>query len=258
MGARRELVDERRWSVLASKVAKLTSRGPKGDLLSFIQAVAWILRTGSPWRDLSPRYGRWDRIYRRFRRWALAGRWDVLHEDIAPAFDATALLRIDSTIVKAHPHAAGALRRNGGQAFEALGRSRGGFTTKLHALVTERGRLVRYVLTGGEAADITYASHLVLRREGVAVIGDRAYDADAFIDEIRSLGMRAVIPSRRGRRKPRRLDRVRYRSRNVIDRWFGRLKAFRRVATRFEKTSTSYAAFVVAAAMLVALTGWSR
>ena len=256
MAARREVVDRERWILIASKVAKLTLRGPKGDLRSFVRAVAWILRTGSPWRDLSPRYGRWDRIYRRFRRWAIAGRWDTLHEEVAPTRDTKAALLIDSTIVKAHPHAAGASRRNGGQAFEALGRSRGGFTTKLHALVTDGGRLIRYVLTGGEA--VTHAERLVFRREGSAIVGDRAYDADAFVETVRALGMRAVIPSRRGRRRPRRLDRRRYRSRNVIERWFGRMKAFRRVATRYEKTAISYAGFVATGATLVALSGWPR
>jgi transposase len=69
--------------------------------------------------------------------------------------------------------------------------------------------------------------------------------------------MRAVIPSRKARRHPRRLDRCRYARRNVIERWFGRVKAFRRIATRYEKTSSSYAGFVATAATLVALTGWA-
>jgi transposase len=167
-----------------------------------------------------------------------------------------ALLLIDSTIVKAHPHAAGALRRTGGQASEALGRSRGGFTTKLHALVTERGRLVRYVLTGGERNDVTQARSLVDSREGVSVVGDRAYDCDAFVAHVKSLGMHVVVPSRKTRRRPRRLDSARYEQRNVIERWFGRIKAFRPVATRYDKTSRSYAGFVATAAVIVLLTGW--
>ena len=68
--------------------------------------------------------------------------------------------------------------------------------------------------------------------------------------------MRAVVPSTRTRRHPRRLDRARYAQRNVVERWLGRMKMFRRVATRYDKTSISYAGFVVLAAMVVALTGW--
>jgi transposase len=257
MGAHRDRVgvDETLWQRLTASASALVRRGPKGDVRAFVAAVAWILRTGAPWRDLAERFGRWDRVYRRYRRWALAGRWDALHRALS-SHDRRELLLIDSTIVKAHPHSAGALRRTGGQAREALGRSRGGFTTKLHALVDESGRLVRYVLTGGERNDITQARSLVRAREGSGVVGDRAYDCDAFIAHVKALGMRSVIPSRSTRRHPRRLERARYAQRNVIERWFGRLKAFRRIATRYEKTSASYAGFVATAATLVVLSGW--
>jgi transposase len=243
-----------RWKLLAPAIARLQHHGPKGDLRQFIEAVAWILRTGAPWRDLAERFGRWDRVYRRYRRWAVAGRWEALRVLVGSTTPRTpSFLLLDSTIVKAHPHAAGALRRHGAQ---GLGRSRGGFTTKLHAVVTETGRLVRYVLTGGQVNDITQARGLLPAREGVGIIADRAYDSDAFLAHVKSFKMRAVIPSRAHRRRRRRLDRVRYRDRNVIERWFGRLKAFRRVATRYDKTASSYVGFVAAAAMLVAITGW--
>lgn len=227
-------------------------RGPKGDARRFLEAVVWILRSGAPWRDLAEKLGPWQRVYRRYRRWSLAGRWEQLRRTLGVPTRPTRLL-IDSTIVKAHGHAAGASRRSGTQ---ALGRSRGGFTTKLHAVVSEVGVLVSYVLTGGEVADITVARGLIRRRR-LPVVGDRAYDSDAFIAHIESLGGRAVIPSRSNRRQPRALDKVAYRQRNVIERWFGRLKVFRRIATRYEKTALSYLGAVAAAAWLVALTGWS-
>jgi transposase len=252
----RELPDDRWWAV-ASIVSKLTSRGPKGDLRTFIEAVIWILRSGAPWRDLAQRFGCWERIYRRFRRWALSGRWEALRKECGLRIGSERLL-IDSTIVKAHSHAAGALKRTGGQKMEALGRSRGGFTTKLHALVTESGQLVRYVATGGQVNDITQARELVRGGEGVAVIGDRAYDSDPFLEHVAKLGMCAVVPSRSHRKQPRALDIVSYRARQVIERWFGRMKAFRRVATRYDKTASSYVAFVAMAAWLVALSGWPR
>jgi transposase len=115
-------------------MAAATSRGPKGrDDKSFFEAVLWILRTGAPWRDLPEAFGKWSRSYRRFRRWALAGRWETLRHSLRRP--ESKLVLIDSTIIKAHPHAAGALRRTGGQSAQALGRSRGGLTTKLHAAV---------------------------------------------------------------------------------------------------------------------------
>ena len=229
----------------------MTRRGPKGDARRFLEAIAWILRSGAPWRDLAKELGPWERVYRRFRRWALAGTWERLRRAISLT-TAFRYLLIDSTIVKAHPHSAGALKRDGRQ---ALGRSRGGFTTKLHAVVTERGELVRYVVTGGEVADITQARGLV-RHRSAAVLADRAYDSDGFIAHIRGLRAEVVIPSRRNRREPRALDRAAYAHRNVIERWFGRIKVFRRVATRYEKTAISYRGVVAVAAWFVAITGW--
>jgi transposase len=250
-GGTRVFFDDKRWAKVSPLVRSVLGPGPKGDARRFLEAVVWILRSGAPWRDLADRLGPWQRVYRRYRRWALSGRWERLRRTIG-VVERPRLHLIDSTIVKAHAHAAGALRRLGRQ---ALGRSRGGFTTKLHAVVTERGELVRYVLTGGEVADITQA-RLLVRNRRVSLVGDRAYDCDAFVAHIERLGGEAVIPSKSNRRHPRALDKPAYRERNVIERWFGRMKVFRRVATRYEKTAQSYLGVVAAAAWLVALTGW--
>jgi len=115
---------------------------------------------------------------------------------------------------------------------------------------------VRYLLTGGEVNDITQAKELVSRGvDGVGVVGDRAYDSNDFVSRLEALDLKAVIPSRTNRLVPRRIDAEVYRRRNVIERWFGRLKQFRRIATRYE-TQRSYRGFVALAACQVALSGW--
>ena len=199
-------------------------------------------------------FGKWSRSYPRFRRWALAGRWETLRQSLRRA--ESKLILIDSTIVKAHPHAAGALRSTGGQSAQALGRSRGGFTTKLHAAVSDQGELLRYVVTAGQVNDVTQACFLTESGEGEAIACDRAYDSDRPIRRIEERGQAAVIPSRSSRKVFRAMDCVLYRCRNVIERWFGRLKGFRRVATRYEKTLLSYVGVVATAAFVVALSGW--
>jgi transposase len=103
---------------------------------------------------------------------------------------------------------------------------------------------------------VTQAVTLLEGVPGTAVVGDRAYDADALIAHVGFHGMQAVIPSRGNRRSPRAHDAEKYRRRNVIERFFGRMKQFRRVATRYDKTATSYLGFFATAAMLVTLSGW--
>ena len=234
-------------------MAAATSRGPKGrEDKSFFEAIVWILRTGSPWRDLPEAFGKWSRIYRRFRRWALAGRWETLRHSLRRA--ESKLVLIDSAVIKAHPHAAGAFRRTGGQSAQGLGRSRGGLTTKLHAAVSERGELVRYIVTAGQ---VTMSRKRFLgRMRGRSGHRRRAYDSDAVICRIEQLGQAAVIPSRFESKGFRVLDSILYRRRNVIESWFGRLKGFRRVATRYEKTLASSVGVVATAAFMVALSGW--
>lgn len=87
----------------------LPNRGPKADNRKFVNAVLWIARTGAPWRDLPERLGNWNSPWRRFRRWSASGVWGcVLAELTDPD---TATLVLDSTVVRAHPHAAGAKKK---------------------------------------------------------------------------------------------------------------------------------------------------
>ena len=100
------------------------------------ETIVWITKQGATWRALPKVYGYWNTIYRRFGRWSDAGVFEKLHEHFHDAGEISALL-VDSTIVRAHSSAAGARKKSDGQADEALGQSRGGFTTKLHAAVSE-------------------------------------------------------------------------------------------------------------------------
>lgn len=105
-------------------------------------------------------------------------------------------------------------------------------------------------LTGGQRGDITEAKPLLdavvlTEADSVgAVLADKGYDADAFVAQIKALGAEAVIPSRSNRKQPRHHDAELYSERNQIERFFGRIKHYRRVATRYEKTARNYLAML--------------
>jgi transposase len=118
--------------------------------------------------------------------------------------------------------------------------ARGGLSTKIHTTVDALGNPRRWILTGGEVADITQAGALIEALRTDAVIGDKGYDADALIACIKQAGAQAVIPPRANRTEQRAYDRHLYKDRNLVDRFFNRLKQFRRIATRHEKLARNF------------------
>jgi transposase len=127
-----------------------------------------------------------------------------------------------------------------------MGRSRGGLTTKIHALVNETGLPIRFHLTPGQDHDAPACRILLDQLQpGQSVLADKAYDADWIRNMIWEQGATAVIPSKSNRRIPKEFDAELYKMRNLIERFFGRLKAsFRRIATRYEKTSQNFMAMI--------------
>jgi putative transposase len=105
------------WQELAPRVeaAKRSTAGAKPELPDrlFLEAVLYRARTGTPWRDLPDMFGDWNAVYQRAKRWRKAGVWDRLFDNL-PTDDETAEVRrlfVDSTTIRAHPHAAGAKKR---------------------------------------------------------------------------------------------------------------------------------------------------
>ena len=140
--------------------------------------------------------------------------------------------------------------KKGTQQTEALGRSRGGFTTKLHARCDARGLPLGFVLTPGQAHDVQGFAPLfrMIGDRIEAFLADRGYDADAIREEIADAGVEAIIPAKANRRTPAPHDRVKYRWRNLVER-LNKLKNWRRVATRYDKTKESYLGFVALASI---------
>ena len=147
----------------------VSSRGrPARHLRRQVDGIRWRVRVGAPWRDVPGRYGPWQSVYRLFRRLHRQGVWDEVADLLRAAADGRGLicweLSVDSTSSRAHHHAAGACRHGaeqveppGGVVTEpddhAVGRSRGGLTTKVHAAAEQGQRLMAMVITAGQTGD---------------------------------------------------------------------------------------------------------
>ena len=123
---RRHDISDDKWAVLEPHLPGQRGQwgGIADDNRRFINGVFWILRTGAPWRDLPPYYGKWKTVYERFRRWRNNGIWEALLEILVVDPDYEWLM-IDASHCKVHPHAAGAIGGN-----QEMERTKGGSTPR--------------------------------------------------------------------------------------------------------------------------------
>ncbi len=135
-------------------------------------------------------------------------------------------------------------QKKGGQAEQALGRSRGGFSTKLHVSVDGLGNPLRFIITAGQRHDITQAEALILDLDFERLIADKSYDADEFIRLlIEEYEADVVIPPRAKRTNPRD-DAHLYKERHLVECFINKIKHFRRIFSRFEKLASRYLSFL--------------
>jgi transposase len=215
---------------------------------NILDGIFWKHRTGAPWRDLPECYGPWQTIYTRFNRWSKRGVWRAILDTLIQAGDAdTEWVMIDGTIVRAHQHSAGMATEADDQ---ALGRSVGGMSTKIHMVVDAHGNPLDYTLTPGQTHDSTQAIPLLEKQSFDAALADKGYDSDAIREAIESKGAVPVIPSRSNRKEPRPYDKHIYRARHLVENLFAKIKQYRSLATRYDKTSRNYAAMVALACII--------
>ena len=241
---------DREWERIFAKLRKIEGiyTGAPSRCRRFVEAVLWVLRVGGQWRALPPERGNWNSAFKRFARWSMLGIWSRLHEWLAEEADLQEV-SIDSTIARAHACAAGAAKSCAED--EALGRSRGGFGCKIHTVVDALGLPVKFILTGGQVADITQAIPLMAGSTAQACLADKGYDSDAFLTWLEGRGIKAIIPPKANRKEQRDCDWWLYKERHVVECMFGKLKYFRRIAMRYEKQAVNFMGMLAFAATLL-------
>jgi transposase len=125
-------------------------------------------------------------------------------------------------------------------------------STKIHTLVDALGNPVGFFLTGGQAHDLVGADELLPSMQAETLIADKAFDADErVLAPLAAAGKTAVIPPKASRRLPRDFDRDLYKARHLIENFFAKLKQFRAIATRYDKTARNFLAAVHLAAAAI-------
>ena len=243
----RRVLDDPAWRQLEPILRGVVSRRgapPRLELREFLEAVLYRARTGVPRRDLPPCFGAWDAAYQRFRRWQKVGTWEAIWRELqAPATASAPRVFVDSTVVRAHQHAAG------GRADDrALGRSRGGFGTEIHPAACDERTALGVALTGGQAGDAPALGPALCDVPGdtaaASVVADRAHDGDAIRADLAGSGFEVVIPARRNRVEAIPHDAAACKGREKVERLVSRVKRMRRVATRYEELGSVFLAMV--------------
>ena len=284
---RRHDLSDAEWSRLEPLLPGHPRQGHRwNDHRLVINGIFFRARTGCPWRDLPGHFGNWKTVYNRHRRRSGDGTWEMILDQLRAGCDeeqgAAWTAAADATVVRAHQHAAGARRKppadvdparlapaalseparrpGAGQlpGREALGRSRGGLTSKIHLLADSGCRPLARVTSAGQRHDslgfVPLMGRLKIARRYPGrprtrpgqVLGDKAYSSAAIRAHLRRRRIRATIPEpadqvrnrlRRGRSggRPPAFDAAAYKQRNVAERAFCHLRQHRAVATRYDK-----------------------
>ena len=222
-----------------------------------LNAILYVAEHGCKWRGLPARFGNWHTLYTRMNRWSKNGVLDRVFEHLQREQIVRVKLEavsLDSTIVQVHPDGTGALKKNGPQ---AIGRSRGGWTTKIHMVAADARTAVTFSLSPGQAHDAPEGRQLLNRlgqqHDDPSLIMDRAYEGNETRQLALALGFIPVVPPSASRLDPWEYDREMYKRRNEIERLFRRLKGFRRIFSRFEKLDVIFLGFILFALIVEAL-----
>lgn len=215
----------------------------KPNLRMIVEAMFYRMRIGCPWRDLPADFGCWNSIYQQFNRWSSKNKLMqifnclVCEPDLEWEF-------IDGSIVRAHQHSSGGVGED-----QAIGKSVGGNTTKIHMAVDAYGLPITFRLTGGEVHDAKVAPELIAALPRAQyTIADKGYDSEEIRNQIKEKSSTPVIPRKKNSKIGNSdMDWGLYKYRHLVENIFARLKHFRAIATRYDKLKRNYGSMLAMA-----------
>ncbi|PKP70551.1 MAG: IS5/IS1182 family transposase [Alphaproteobacteria bacterium HGW-Alphaproteobacteria-5] len=220
---------------------------PRVDDRRIVSGIVYVIKHGLMWRDAPKGYGPHKTIYNRFIRWSRLGVFNRIFAELAGQAGEPDAIMIDATHLKAHRTSASLFKR--GAVPRRIGRTKGGLNSKLHAVCDGLGRPIILLLTEGQMSDHKGAVLLFssLPRAKV-LLGDKGYDSDWFRAALESRGINVCIPPKANRKVQYHYDRQLYRQRHKVENMFGRIKDWRRVATRYDRCAHTFMSAISIAA----------
>ena len=225
--------------------------------LQVLNAILYVAEQGCKWRGLPPRFGNWHTVYTRMNRWSKNGVLDRVFEYLQR--EQIVRIKLEGGFDGQHHRQGpsrwyGCVKKNGPQ---SIGKSRGGWTTKIHMVAADARTAITFSLSPGQAHDAPEGRRLLNQlgpqRQNRFLLMDRAYQGNETRQLALALGFTPVVPPLSTRVDPWEYDREMYKRRNEIERLFRRLKGFRRIFSRFEKLDTLFLGFILFALIFDAL-----
>ncbi len=242
----RTMLNDQHWSKLTTILRNFRIY-LKPNLRLFIEAILYRIRTGCPWRDIPQEFGNCYSIFKKYSRWSKKDNFMEILKLLTINADYEWVF-IDGSHVRAHQHSAGIKN-------QAISKSIGGNSSKIHLAVDAHGNPVKFIITDGTTHDVKVAPELVsqLKLEQTdAVCADKGYDSESLREQIIATATKANIPRKSNTLSNNdHMDWYLYKIRHLVENAFARLKQFRGIATRYDKLKRNYESAVALACIFI-------
>ena len=242
----RTMLNDQHWSKLTNILRNFRIY-LKPKLRFFVEAILYRIRTGCPWRDLPKEFGKPNSIFKKYSRWSKKSKFMEILKLLAINADVEWVF-VDGSHVRAHQHATGI-------SDQAISKSIGGNSSKIHLAVDANGNPIEFIITDGTTHDVKVAPELISQldlKDTDAVCADKGYDSDTLRAQIMATATKANIPRKSNTKSNNdHMDWYLYEIRHLVENTFARLKQFRGIATRYDKLKRNYESAVALACIFI-------